>query len=119
MINRRNNLIENGRRGIATIPVVAACCGLATAVALGLWTVERSRVRALDQERIQTAAALDQAKLQIEDLGNRLKTLAQKSAETPATVPLPLRRVLLPQPAGRSRSAPFQSVPVWTGCKGN
>jgi hypothetical protein len=89
MVNHRDNPIENGRRGIATMPVVAACCGLATTVALGLWTVERSHVRALDQEHTQTAAALDQAKLQIQDLGNRLKTLAKKSAETPAPVPVP------------------------------
>ena len=89
MKNHRNNLVENGCRGIATMPVVAACCGLATTAALGLWTAERNHVRALDHERIQTAAALDQAKLQIQDLGNRLKTLTEKSVETPAPVPVP------------------------------
>jgi hypothetical protein len=89
MKNHRINLVENGRRGIATMPVVAACCGLATTAALGLWTAERSQVRALDQERIQTAAALDRAKSEIQDLGSRLKTLTEKSAETPAPVPVP------------------------------
>jgi hypothetical protein len=73
MNNHRNNLFEN-RRGIATMPVLAACCGLAATAALGLWTVERSHVRALDQERTQTAAALEQAKSQIQDLGNRLRS---------------------------------------------
>jgi len=50
------------------MPVLVACCGLAATVALGLWTAERSHGRALDQERTQTAAALEQAKLQIQDL---------------------------------------------------
>ena len=79
------------------MPVLVACCGLAATVALGLWTAERSHVRALDQERTQTAAALEQAKLQIQDLGNRLKTLAEKSVETPAPAPAP--------PAPRTASA--------------
>ena len=107
MKNHRNNLVENSRRGIATMPVVAACCGLATTVALGLWTAERSHVRALDQERIQTAAALDQAKSQIQDLGSRLKTLTEKSVETPAPVPP------APRPASpASRKKLVRTVPV-------
>jgi len=81
MENRRNNP-ETRRRGVSTIPVLAVCCGLATTAALGLWMTERSRVRALDRERSQTAVALDQAKLQIQDLANRVKTLTEKSVET-------------------------------------
>ena len=84
MKNHRNNLAENSCRGIATMPVLAACCGLAATVALGLWTAERSHVRALDQERTQTVAALEQAKSQVQDLANRLKMLTEKSLETPA-----------------------------------
>jgi hypothetical protein len=109
MKNHRNNLDENGRRGIATMPVVAACCGLATTVALGLWTAERSHVRALDQERMQTTAALDQAKLQIQDLGNRLKTLAENRAETRAPVPVP-PAPRTASPAGRKKSARTATV---------
>ena len=69
-----------GQGGIATLPVFAACCGLAAVVGVGLWTAERGQVRALDQDRAQTAAALDQANLQIQALTNRLNTLAEESA---------------------------------------
>ena len=77
----RNNP-ESRCRGVSTIPVIAVCCGLATTAALGLWMSERSRVRALDRERSQSAAALEQAKMQIQDLANRVKTLTEKSVET-------------------------------------
>ena len=70
------------------MPVLAACCGLAATVALGLWTAERSHVRALDQERTQTVAALEQAKSQIQDLAKRVKTLTEKSVETPTPAPV-------------------------------
>jgi len=79
--------------------VVASCLGLVTTAALGLWTVERSQLREMDRERAQTAAALDQAKAQIQDLTQRLNTLAalaQKSAEAPAQ----------PAPAATATSAP-------------
>jgi hypothetical protein len=69
-------------RGISTIPVLAVCSGLATTAALGLWMTERSHVHALNRERSQTATALEQANLQIQDLANRVKTLTEKSAET-------------------------------------
>jgi septal ring factor EnvC (AmiA/AmiB activator) len=72
-------LFENRRRAIGTMPVLAVCCGLLTAVALGLWTSERSHVRALERNRVQTAAELDQAKSQIQDLAGRLKTLTEKT----------------------------------------
>ena len=85
MKNERTNPFENSRRGIVTAPVLAVCCGLAVAASLGLWTAERSRARALDRERIATAAALEQAKSQIQDLASRLKTLTEKSAEAPVT----------------------------------
>ena len=60
---------------------------------------ERSRVRALDRERSQTSAALEQANIQIQDLANRVKTLTEKSveiktaetktAENPVAAPVP------------------------------
>ena len=112
MRNQRNRLFEKRRRGIATMPVLAACCGLAATVALGLWTAERSHLRALDQERTQTAAALEQAKLQIQDLGNRLKTLAEKSVETPAPVPVPPAPPTA-SPANRKKSV--RTAPVDPG----
>jgi hypothetical protein len=68
MKNGRNNPFEDPRRGVATAPVLAVCCGLAVAAGLGLWTAERNRARTLDRERIETAAALEQAKSQIQDL---------------------------------------------------
>ena len=85
MKNGRNNPFEGRRRGVATAPVLAACCGLAVVASLGLWTAERSRARALDKERIETAAALEQAKSQIQDLASRLKTVTDKSVEAPLT----------------------------------
>ena len=111
MTNQRNRLLENRRRGIAAMPVVVACCSLAATVALGLWTAERRHVRALDQERTQTAAALEQAKLQIQDLGNRLKTLAEKSVETPAPAPAP-PAPRSASPASRKKSVRTVPVPV-------
>ena len=114
----RNNL-ETRRRGISTIPVLAVCCGLATTAALGLWMTERGRVRALDRERSQTSAALEQAKIQIQDLANRVKTLTEKSveiktaetktAENPVAAPFPTApRVVASAP--RKRLA--RKVPV-------
>ena len=70
------------------MPALAACCGLAAIVGLGLWTAERSRVRDLEHDRTQTAAALDQSKLQIQDLTNRLNVLAEKSEQTPPPAPV-------------------------------
>lgn len=107
------NKSETRRRGISTIPVLAVCCGLATTAALGLWMTERSRVRALDRERSQSSAALEQAKIQIQDLANRVKTLTEKSveiktAENPAAAPVPTApRVVASAPRKRlARTAP-------------
>ena len=113
------NKSETRRRGISTIPVLAVCCGLATTAALGLWMTERSRVRALDRERSQTSAALEQANIQIQDLANRVKTLTEKSveiksaetktAENPVAAPVPTApRVVRSAP--RKRLA--RTVPV-------
>lgn len=71
------------------MPVLAASCGLAAVVGLGLWTAERSQVHTLDQDRARSAAALDQAKSQIQDLTNRLNALAEKSAAAEQPAPLP------------------------------
>ena len=84
MKNERNSPFKDRRCGFGTMPVLAVCCGLATAVVSGLWIAERSRLRALDRERTETAASLEQAKSQIQDLGRRLKKLTEKSVETPA-----------------------------------
>jgi hypothetical protein len=80
---------------------------------------ERGRVRALDRERSQTSAALEQAKIQIQDLANRVKTLTEKSveiktaetktAENPVAAPFPTApRVVASAP--RKRLA--RKVPV-------
>jgi hypothetical protein len=118
MKNERNKLFENRRRGIATTPVVVVCCGLATTVALGLLMSERGQMQALNRERTQTAAALDQAKLQIQDLANRLKTLTEKSvatperAETAEPAPVPTEpRTAAPRTASpASRKRPVRAV---------
>ena len=79
MKNVRNlSSFANARRGIGTIPVIAACCGVA-AVSVGLWVVESRHLSALDRDRAQTAEALRQAKLQIQDLSGRLNSLQEKS----------------------------------------
>jgi hypothetical protein len=94
------------------MPVLAACCGLAVAVSLGLWSTERNRAKALDRERIETAAVLDQAKSQIQDLAGRLKTLTEKTVEpteqtleapVPTAAPVPAAP-RTPSPAGRKRT---------------
>jgi len=109
MKNLRKSPFENRSRGIATMPVLLACCGAAVALSLGLFTAERNRVRALDRERIQTAAALDEAKSQIQDLAGRLKTLTEKAVEpTQETVVPPA-----PAPAAILRPLPADSpLPV-------
>ena len=112
MKNGRNNPFENRRRGIATTPVLAVCCGLATTAALGLWTAERSRARTLDRERIETAAALEQAKSQIQDLANRLKTLTEKSVETPVAQSVETREPPSVPPAPRDAPSVSRKQPV-------
>lgn len=98
------------------MPVLAACCGLVATAALGLWTSERRHVQALDRERTQTAAALDQAKLQIQDLGNRLNTLTEKrAAETPEPEPVPVRTAVARAPRAISQPARKKSVSTATG----
>jgi len=89
MENERNNFFDSARRGIARTPAVVVCSGLVAIVASGLWMAERSHVRALDREHTHTEAALEQAKAQIQDLGNHIKTLTQKSIETPTPAPVP------------------------------
>lgn len=76
------------RPGFAVMPVLAGCCGLAAIVGLGLWSAEREQVHVLDQDRAEASAALDQAKLQIQDLTSRLNALAERgpAAEQPAPV---------------------------------
>lgn len=112
MKNGLNNPFENRRRGIATTPVLAVCCGLATTAALGLWTAERSRTRVLDRERVETAAALEQAKSQIQDLASRLKTLTEKSVETPATQSVEVREPHSVPPAPHAAPAVSRKRPV-------
>lgn len=95
-------------RGVGTIPMIAAGCGLAI-LTLSLWIVERSQLRALQAERTQTTVALNQARLQILDLTTRLSALAEKQRETaPAAARNPSPR---PAPAtGRRGSAAREAV---------
>ena len=65
------------------MPVAAACCGLAAIAGLGLWVAERNQLRALNQDRVQDAVTLDQAKLQIQDLTSRLNELAAAAQPRP------------------------------------
>ena len=71
------------RRGIGTIPVIAASCAAAV-VGLGLWTVHRSSLHAIEADRAQTAFALNQANQQIQDLTSRLNTLAEQNRKAEA-----------------------------------
>lgn len=75
----QNSPIPGRSHGIATLPVIATCCGLSV-VSLGLWVAERNQVHTLEQERAQTASALDQAKVRIQQLSDRLNTLDQQKA---------------------------------------
>jgi hypothetical protein len=96
MKNVRNYASEQRQLGLATLPVLAACCGLAAAVGLSLWTVERNHARDLDRDRAQTALALNQAKAEIQDLTNRLNAIAEKTAAEPVPVPTPMRAPAAP-----------------------
>ena len=109
MKNERNSLFKDRRCGLGTMVVLAVCCGLATAVVSGLWMAERSRVRALNRERTEIAASLEQAKSQIQDLGRRLKTLTEKSVETPAPDRVPTAPRTTP---ATSRKRSVRAVPV-------
>src|SRR5690242_391093 len=91
------------QRGITIMPVLAACCGVAAVAGLGLLIAERNQVRTLDQDRVQAAVALDTAKLQIQDLTNRLNTLAEKSSTPEKSSPAPA--VLRTDSRRRSASA--------------
>jgi hypothetical protein len=73
----------NPRRGIGTIPVIAGSCAVAV-VGLGLWTVHRSSLHAIEADRAQTASALHQANQQIQDLTSRLNTLAEQNRKAEA-----------------------------------
>jgi hypothetical protein len=108
-MSERNSLSQNRCRGIATAPVVVVCCGLATTVALGLLMSERGQVQALNRERTQNAAALDQAKSQIQDLASRLKTLTEKSVATPERVETPESA---PVPTTPRTTAPRTATPA-------
>ncbi|HUP02776.1 MAG TPA: hypothetical protein VMU19_02225 [Bryobacteraceae bacterium] len=102
MSHQHHHLLRSRRRGIATAPLIAGCCGLAAA-SLGLLVIERNRANDLNRDRAQTAAALDQAKSQIQNLNTRLNTLAEMRAE-PAPVPSPPRPAASPAPAKRLRT---------------
>jgi hypothetical protein len=78
-------------RGIGTVPVIIGSCGIAV-LGLGLWTLQRGQVRALEAGRAQTTAALNQANRQIQDLTQRLNLMdekARQAAEAAAVAPAP------------------------------
>lgn len=106
--NEQNHTPRYRRRGIGTIPMIAAFSGLA-ALTVGLWVAERVHVRALEGERAQTAAALSQARLQIQDLSTRLNQLAEKS-RAEAAEPAPARPVARASAATRKGSAARAAV---------
>jgi len=69
-------------------------------------------MRDLDRDRAQAAAALDQAKLQIQDLTQRLNTLAAKSAEAPPPAPVrPSPKAVVPR-SRRAATARQRRAPV-------
>lgn len=100
------------RRGVSTIPVIIGCCGLAV-FGLSLWTLERGQVRSLEADRAQTAAALNQANRQIEDLSKRLNAMderaraAAEAASAPATA-----RPAQPQRTAVNRKGPATRATV-------
>lgn len=79
MRHERKNLLTLGLRGIGTLPVIGLCGGLGVLTA-GLWMVEHSQINKLNEERATSSAELDRARLQIQDLNNRLTALAQRPA---------------------------------------
>jgi len=80
MRHERKNLLTSRRRGIGTLPVIGLCGGLAVLTA-GLWMVQHSQINKLNADRATNAAELDRSRLQIQDLTNRLNTLAQRPAQ--------------------------------------
>jgi uncharacterized coiled-coil protein SlyX len=81
MRQERKNLLTSRRRGIGTVAVIGLCGGLAVLTA-GLWMVQHSQINKLNADRAANAAELDRSRLQIQDLTNRLNTLAQRQAQS-------------------------------------
>jgi DNA repair exonuclease SbcCD ATPase subunit len=93
MLNEQPNQYETPRRSrIGTMPLLFAlfCLG---GVALGIWVKDRQQIDAVNAERAQMAANLNQAlaqsKSQVQELNSRLDTLmlAQARAQAPAAKP--------------------------------
>lgn len=61
--------------------MIGLCGGLAVLTA-GLWMVQHSQINKLNADRAANAAELDRSRLQIQDLTNRLNTLAQRQAQS-------------------------------------
>lgn len=81
MKHERKIFLTRPSRGIGTLPVIGLCGGLAVVTA-GLWIVEHNQLKELDADRAANAAELSRARLQIQDLSNRLNTMAQRQAQT-------------------------------------
>lgn len=79
MRQERKNLLTRKQRGIGTLPVIGLCGGLAVLTA-GLWMVQHSQINKLSEERAANSAELNRARVQIQDLNNRLTALAQRPA---------------------------------------
>src|SRR5690349_10927708 len=81
MKHERKIFLTRRSRGIGTLPVIGLCGGLAVVTA-GLWIVEHNQLKELDADRAANAAELSRARLQIQDLSNRLNTMVQRQAQT-------------------------------------
>ena len=74
-----------------------ALLGAAVVIAAALWTIQHSQIKTLDADRVRSAAALNQAKTQIQDLTNQVNALAQRQQPSADRVEeRPVRRVAAP-----------------------
>jgi hypothetical protein len=80
---------------MGTLSVIALCGGVA-AITVGLWMIQHNQIQTLDADRTRSAAALNQAKAQIQDLTSRLNSLAQRQQTADRAEERPLPRATTP-----------------------
>jgi len=111
MENEHPNLFDRPMRSrVGTMPLILAMLVLG-AVALGMWVRDRQQVDAMNIERAQMEATLNQAlaqsKGQIQDLNSRIEALTLAQAKTSAPALKPAAHSTRKPAAGAARRQPL------------
>ena len=112
MMDERKNLLSSWRAGIGTVAAIALL-GALVVIGAGLWTIQHNQIKTLDTDRARSAAALNQAKTQIQNLTNQVNALAQRQQPSADRVEEPSVRRAAAVPAKRPvhANAPVKSDP--------